>query len=77
MLSLYMNDAGKDRFDVIRVLTCEYEVSFADAKLILAGVRTRVLAGEYLKLQQAQAKLEAMGAQTVIEIHSAGLEESI
>jgi hypothetical protein len=77
MLSLYINDAGKDRFNVIRMLTCEYDVSFADAKMIMCGVRTRILAGEYLKLQEVQARLEAMGAQTVIEIHAAGLEESI
>jgi hypothetical protein len=72
-----MNDAGQDRFEVIRVLTCEYDVSFADAKMILCGVRTRILGGEHSKLQEAQARLEDMGAQTVIEIHAEGLEESL
>jgi uncharacterized protein YbjQ (UPF0145 family) len=70
MFSLYMIDAGQNRFDVIRLLTCEYEVSFADAKMILAGVRTKVLAGEVSNLQELQERLEAMGAEAVIEIHA-------
>ena len=42
MFSLYMTNVGQDRFEVIRVLTGEYQVPFADAKTMLTGARPRL-----------------------------------
>ena len=46
MFSLYMNNVGQDRFEVIRVLTGEYQVPFADAKMMLTGARAKIMSAE-------------------------------
>ena len=75
--SLYINDVGQNRFDVVRLLAGEYQVGFADVKLILAGIRTKLMTAEIERLRKLQERLERMGASTVLEIHAAGVEESL
>jgi hypothetical protein len=73
LFSLFINDAGESRFDVVRFLTHECEIGFADAKLILAGVRTKLMTAEMERLRRFQEILEKTGAHTVVEVHAAGL----
>ena len=68
MFSLYMTNVGQDRFEVIRVLQGEYQVPFADAKMMLTGARTKIMTAEVAALRKLQERLEAMGAETVIEV---------
>jgi uncharacterized protein YbjQ (UPF0145 family) len=68
MFSLYMSNVGQDRFEVMRVLTGECQVPFADAKSMLTGARTKVMTAEFAALRKLQERLEAMGAETVIEV---------
>jgi hypothetical protein len=67
MLALYIDHAGQKRFEVVRMLAEEYRVSFADTKLILAGVRVRLKPGEVSEMYALQEKLEELGASAVIE----------
>jgi hypothetical protein len=67
MLALYIDHAGQKRFEVVRMLADEYRVSFADTKLILAGVRVRLKPGEVSEMYALQEKLEELGAIAVIE----------
>jgi hypothetical protein len=75
MYSLYINDAGQNRFDVIRLLTAEYLATWAEAKMILAHMKTRILAGEIAQLRKLQERLDAMGAETVIEVFTEDIDE--
>ena len=62
MFALYVDHAGTDvnrRFEVVRILIGEYRMPLADAKMLLGGVRVRLMAGKVSEMQAIQRRRAA------------------
>lgn len=68
MPALYLDNAGTKCFEVVHLLMSDYGTSSADARMILIGVRVRLMVRLGLEMQELKDKLEELGARTVIDL---------
>ena len=53
----------------------EYRMPLADAKMLLCGVRVRLMTGKVSEMQAIQERLEELGASAVIETWTEEVDE--